>query len=128
MWIPVRYIEVDEQIHGRLMNWSEWIFERHPQGHCRSIEWRYMPERIADNDQRRAEQIERFIDHADALMLERTIAAPTFPIKERSILKCHYVTRERPEVCCRRHGLRFRDIGAYIGRAVLILRNRLKHA
>lgn len=128
MWVPARFLEVDESIHARLLNWSEWIYERRPQGHCRSIEWRYIPERIADNDQRRAEQIEAFIDHRDALLVERTVSAPAFPLQERQLLKCHYVTRVRPEVCCRRHGIRFRDYGTAIARAAMILRNRLKNA
>lgn len=128
MWLPLRYQEVDEQIHARLMNWSEWIFERKPQGHCRSIEWRYVPERISDNDQRRAEQTEHFIDRADALLLERAIVALTFPVKERALLKCHYVVRMRPEACCRQCGIRFREYGTALGRATWILRNRLKSA
>jgi hypothetical protein len=125
---PHRYDEVAETIHERLLNWSEWIVVRRSYGHCRSIEWRYVPERIADNEERRQQLTRIIIDVADAATVEKSITGWTFPRKARAILRCHYVARLRREECCRANGIRFAKFGVELGRAAMILANRLKFA
>jgi hypothetical protein len=125
---PHRYDGVDETIHERLVNWSEWIIVRQSYGHCRSIEWRYVPERISDNEERRQELTRIIIDVDDAATVERAITGWTFPRKPRSILRCHYVARLRREQCCRANGIRLAQFSFELGRAAMILSNRLKFA
>lgn len=120
-----RYPDVAIDLHERIINWAHWVRDRTYRGHCRSIEYRYEPERIADNDERRAEQISTPTDIRDAILIERTLAAPAFPLRSREIIKWHYVKRARPEACCRVLGIRFRAYGEEIGKAVRMLGNRL---
>ena len=120
-----RYIEVDAIIHDRLLNWAEWVIDRRRNGHCKSIEWRYLPERIADNEERRKELTRVPVDSQDAAIIERCISGITFPAKQRAVLKCYYINRAPKEICCRKLGIRFNAFGLELGRAASIVRNRL---
>lgn len=125
MFVPVRFVEVDELMHSRMVNWSEWVLIRRAHGHCDSAEWQYKPERIADTDQRRKELTRDFLDSSDAVRIERAISSWTFPHQWRQVIKCHYVHRMPTGVCCRNFGVRRRDLGAHIGMVIRALKNRL---
>ena len=122
---PIRPDTIDETMHERLINWSEWVIVRRNYGHCGSIEYRYVPERISDPDERRKEQIRIRIDVNDAQQLERTIAASLFPKRHRIVLKAYYVHRLRKREICIKLGMRFADFSRFIGEAAIILTNRL---
>lgn len=114
-------------MHERLVNWAAWVRDRKGRGHCGSIEYRYIPERLADAEIRRQEQTREVIDRIDALLIEKCVCATTFPQKHRKVLVEYYVYRSMHQVIARKVKIRYRDVEEEIKNACNIVRNRVEH-
>ena len=70
-----------QEIYSRLENWARWSRDRIKRGHCRSIEYRYIAERV-DDDEDRIPRMEW--DSLDAAALHSIICG--VPEKSRWLL------------------------------------------
>lgn len=109
--------------YDALENWGRWVIEHPKRSHCRSIEHRYRPN-AKDDDPRRTPK--REIDELGASRTERIISNPTFPQRERHMLRMHFafwwINSSRT---CRETGIRFSEYEMFLGRAVRMFENRL---
>lgn len=114
---------IDEALHVRLEDWAWWVRDRKAMGmRCRSVEGRYMPERVED-DERRAPR--RVVDVQDAATIERAISHPDMPRLAHDLLVGWYVLRVSQGQVCRRCGVPKSAWEERMGWAGRILRNRL---
>lgn len=110
--------DVGIEILERLDNWALWCIERQPRRSCRSIEGRYRPEG-GERD------IPVFVvNPLDAVVIERAMVK--MPIRERALLKAHFVEREPVVELRRRFAIRFGMYESEIGRAIRIVEDTLK--
>lgn len=110
--------DVGIEILERLDNWAMWCIERQPRRSCRSIEGRYRPEG-GDRD------IPVFVvNPLDAVAIERAMVR--MPIRERGLLKAHFVYRETVIDLRRKYAIRFGMYESEIGRAIRMVENTLK--
>lgn len=104
-----------------LDDWGWWATTRDSSGYrCRSIEGRYRPERVADN-----QQAPRVVNVQDCLAVERTICNPAFPAQARGLLKGWYVQRHSREKIAGRVGIPRSAFEFELDRAATMLKNRL---
>lgn len=118
----MRPVLIDEALHGRLEDWAWWVRDRAASGYrCRSAEGRYRPERV--DDERR--QPRRLVDAKDALLMERTVSHPEFPIRARELIVGWYILRVSRAQICRRCGVPLAQWEERMGWAGRMLKNRL---
>jgi hypothetical protein len=117
---------IDSETHEMLIDWAIVLRDRPVQGHCRSIEHRYRPEKLREGEEEERRAPRREIDPEKANMIERIVCAPSFPRFNREFLKAHYIHGLAKQAVCRRLGIRFRDFDFEWYRSVLITRNRLQ--
>lgn len=109
--------DVGIEILERLDNWAMWCIERYPRRSCRSIEGRYKPD--ADRD------IPVFVvNPLDAAVIEKAMVR--MPIRDRGLLKAHFVEREPVIDLRRKYAIRFGMYESEIGRSIRMLENTLK--
>lgn len=110
--------DVGIEILERLENWALWCIERDPRRSCRSIEGRYRPEG-GDRD-----IPVMVVNPLDAVIIERAMVR--MPIRERELLKAHFIEREPVINLRRRYSIRFGMYESEIGRSIRTLENVLK--
>jgi hypothetical protein len=93
-----------EQVDARLINWGRWAAsERHRRGRCLSVEHRYLPPRLAE-DETAAQRTPMPLNVPDAELVESAVVAlrcrPT-----RRFLVNYYVKRWARQTVCREHGI-----------------------
>jgi hypothetical protein len=78
-----------EDTQDRLHNWCR-VYRNYPHWQaCRSLEGRYIPERVADE----LPQAKRAVaDHKDAALLESILTSKTFPDVGRRVIVYAYIT------------------------------------
>lgn len=114
---------IDDALHVRLEDWAWWVRDRKAgRLRCRSVEGRYRPERVED-DERRAPR--RVVDAQDAALIERAISHPDMPRQAHDLLVGWYVLRVSQGQICRRLGVPKSMWDERMGWAARILRNRI---
>lgn len=117
--IPEDLIET----YARLENWARWSRDRIRRGHCRSIEYRYIPERVEDDDDR-VPRIEW--DSLDANALHSVVCQ--IPEKSRWILHMHIIHQIEEYKIRQILGIhRTKFVGEYHD-ALRMVRNRARRA
>ena len=116
---------VNDYMNDKIKNWSRWCLQGKGQGHCRSLEHRY----IAESDLGRETEAKLFTDIIDAGKVEACITNPNFPKKYRIILKSEYILskleNKQYQQTCRELGIRYVLYETELFKAVNILDNRL---
>lgn len=118
-------------IHAMLENWSRWVRVRQVQGHCFSIEHRYLPRFRPDNtptgwgDWLSTPPLPPLplIDTQQALAVERVMRH--IPAGHRSALRLHYVARLPYRLACKRLHIRYDMWGKFLADAQRMVENRL---
>ena len=108
-----------EQIHARLENWAQWSRDRRPQGHCRSIEYRYKPESGETWD---GPAIRTEYDILGAVALHDAIA--DMPLKHRLLLHYWYIHKLPVWSIRRKLAVRIDRMGDELNRARRMAENR----
>jgi hypothetical protein len=114
---------IDKAMDRLLDDWGWWVRERVGQhGRCRSIEGRYLPERVAGEEERRPM---RLLDVQACLAVERVVCAPGFPAVARLMLKGWYVLRIAREKIAGKAGIPRASFEYELERSVRMLKNNL---
>lgn len=106
------------ETYSRLENWARWSRDRIRRGHCRSIEYRYVPERSKDNEEREP-RIEW--DSLDAAALHSVICG--VPEKSRWLLHLHTLHRVEEHKIRRLLGIHHTMLVEEYHRAMRMVRN-----
>lgn len=109
--------DVSIEIQERVENWAVWCIERMPRHTCRSIEGRW--KNIAPG-----EPPSFIVNPLDAEIIERAMVK--MPIRERALLKAHFVEREPVIDLRRKYSIRFGMYESEIGRAIRMVEDTLK--
>jgi hypothetical protein len=107
---------IDSRLHDRLCNWARWVADQRQQGRCRSIEHRYVPERI-DNDERRKQISSIPMDIFDAARIESAISSRSYPSSYRQSLIAYYVHAMPTWAIVRKARIRMCDLAAHMAAA-----------
>lgn len=91
-------IEIERRVH----NWARWARNSRPQGHCGSVEWRYLPERGAEGVNERQDW--SGIDVQDAERVERAVCIQ--PRHHVSLIKAVYIHRNSRGKLRHRYGIK----------------------
>jgi hypothetical protein len=128
-------IAQDDATEAALQNWARWCRSGHGgPGQCLSAEGRYRRVRIpgdtptgwGDYLVTAPEAYEGPIDILGALEVERVMRF--LPAKHKTALQLHYIYRLPPRMICRRLGLGYRKLEAFLIVAALMVQNRLTSA
>lgn len=108
-------------IHDQLENWAAWSRDRMRKGHCRSIEFRYVPTREKDGEDRkpRAEW-----DSLAAEALHAHVCA--LPEKSRWLIHLHIIHWAPEGYIRRKLAIRRDDLARELHQAMRMVRNRAK--
>lgn len=112
---------VNDFMHDKIKNWARWCLMGRAQGHCKSLEHRY----IAESDLGRETEAKIFTDIIDAAKVENCISHPHFPKKYRRLLINEYIYRKQYQQTCRELGIRYAMYENELLKAANILDNRL---
>ena len=107
--------------YTRLENWARWSRDRIKRGHCRSIEYRYIPERVED-DEARVPRIEW--DSLDAVALHSVICE--IPEKSRWLLHLFILHRIEEYKIRRILGIKRTEVVEKYRDAIRMVRNRAR--
>ncbi len=108
-------------LYSRLENWALWCKSPgRPQGHCRSIEYRYKAEGAWD-----VKYTPPAIDHFDAIDIEAAITSPEFCPILRGLLVAEFIYRANPFATAKRLRFHPRDYQAKRTLALMELAERL---
>lgn len=70
--------QIQERLHSFVAdfsNWRRWLADRPRYGHCGSIEWQYLPERLTEEEEKvRREEKPPRIDTLAAMWMEEIVA------------------------------------------------------
>jgi hypothetical protein len=91
-------------IEDRLENWGLVMRVRRYPGRCRSIEHKYVPEKIVGDSWETKRTPKPFIDQLDAIEVE-TAWRDLATRKQKNLLSLHYVYRAPPAFICRHVGI-----------------------
>lgn len=113
------------EIERRLTEWARWVTVRHPPGHCRSIEHRYLHPRwrVEQQDSTPEPSPHAPVDVLAALAVERTMRF--LPVKHSKALRLSYVSRLPWADCCRRLAIRLDKWAEFVADARFMVKNRL---
>jgi len=114
---------IDDAMDRLLDDWGWWARARNGSGYrCRSIEGRYMPERVPGDEDRNPRRV---VDEQACLEVERVVCAPGFPVIARLMLKCWYVLRISREKITGKAGIPRAGFHVELARSVTMLKNNL---
>lgn len=116
-----RIAEDHLEIHLRLLNWAAWSRDRVRQGHCRSIEFRYLAPRVKEREDLNAVAP---TDDLDAVALHSVICC--LPDKNRWALHLWYVHKAPAQYIRRKLGLSHDGVAQTIRSARAMVRNRAR--
>lgn len=114
------------ETHERLENWGRWARPCRSPARARSIEGKYMRERL----DKEVEEVRRepvlFVDALDASFVD-VVLAPWFgfPRRESELLKAHYVYRAHPHAVARRTHVPLRRLSYEFDRALVTAHHAL---
>ncbi len=97
------YIVPDDlvEIHDRLVNWGRWSRDTEPSAHCASLEHRYQPEGVTDEDDETGRRKPRIVvDMRDALVVFEEVGQ--LDLGARLLLHYWYVHKAQPGFIRRR--------------------------
>lgn len=106
-----------EAIHARLENWARWSRDRRPQGHCRSIEYRYKSTDVWQDSEPRT-----VFDTLAALEVHKVVAA--MPVLHRHLLHYWYIKSMPVKVIRMRLGLTRQAVVHELNKARRMASNR----
>ena len=106
-------------VHERLMNWAAWSRDKKPQGHCRSIEYRYK-----SPDVWRHGEIGGRLDGLDALRVYEAVIR--LPSVSRWMLQLWYVQCAPAHYIRRKLKLGREEVVQELNRSRVLLKNRLQ--
>ena len=114
-------IEISDYMNTKLKNWARWCLSGKSQGHCMSLEHRY----LAESDLSNLPTNNLEINILDASKVEDCISLPDFPKKYRRLIINEYVWRKQYQRSCRELGIRYLQYDYELDKAVIILDKRL---
>lgn len=106
------------EIDARLRNWAAWSRDKMRQGHCRSIEFRYVAPRIKEAEDLQATAPP---DVLDAAAMHPIVCL--LPYSHRWVLHLHLIHRAPPNFIRRKLGLRQDELAYELNRARTMARN-----
>lgn len=106
-----------ESVHIRLVNWANWSRDRRPQGHCRSIEYRYKSSEVWDQPEPTCEP-----NTLDALEVHRAVIR--LPAVNRKLLLWYYCKPVDVRVVRRKLGLTLDGVVRELNKARRMVANR----
>lgn len=89
------------ELESRLENWGKVMRDGFHKGHCRSIEYRYTPERIVGESWDTRQAPKPSLDHRDAATIEEAWRKVHIR-RDQQVLKLAYVWRAPSGFICRR--------------------------
>lgn len=116
-----RIAEDHIEIHLRLLNWAAWSRDRIRQGHCRSIEFRYLAPRVKEREDLNVSQPP---DALDAAAMHALVCC--LPDKNRWILHLWYVHKAPANYIRRKLGLTRDGVAQTVRDARAMVRNRAR--
>lgn len=114
-------IKINDYMHGILTNWSRWCLSGKGQGHCMSLEHRY----VEPSDLYREPKNSIEINTLEAAEIEKILCQPRFPKKQRRIIINEYVFKKDYKLTCRELGFRYAEYVNEVQKAVHIFENRI---
>lgn len=114
-----RVMPEHELVHSALVNWAEWSRDRVRRGHCRSIEYRWNPGDVMQDDRGPA----TCFDSLAAVEVHRHICQ--IPVRQRWILHLWYLHRASEGYIRRAIGIKRDGVPDELGRARTMLANRM---
>lgn len=116
-----RVAEEHIEIHARLVNWASWSRDRIRQGHCMSMEWRYLAPRVKEKDDLHASSPP---DVLDAQALHSVVCH--LPLKHRLALHLWYIHRAPANFIRRKLGLTRDGVVQIVRDARAMTKNRAR--
>jgi len=112
------------QVHDQLINWSRWArVSRIKRGHCASMEWRYLPERLTEETQEERQIVHIPPDELAALPVEKAVIG--CPERNRRYLILHYIHRLDPNIIKREVHVRWGDMPSLLNDSRRMVKNKL---
>ncbi len=120
--LEINHFKIDEYTDWRLKNWSRYVTFGNSPGHCSSIEHKYIPESDLDNEEKRKPTT--LTDSRDAIIVEKILTNPNFPIKSRKLIVNEYALHRNFRYTCRELGIRFSAYSQKLYIAANMINNR----
>jgi len=117
----MRVAEDHAEIHARLVNWARWSRDKIRQGHCRSIEYRYLAPRIKEAEDLNASPQP---DPLDAEKLHSVVC--DLPVKHRWMIHLWYIHRAPAQFMRRKLGIARDALPVELDTARVMVRNGVR--
>lgn len=103
----------------KILNWARWSTSSGAQGHCASIEHKYVPERLTEamSQSKSDSEGKPELDIADAERVEHAVCALSNPV-DREIIVAKYVWRDLDRKITKNFGVPYRDLDIRFWRAL----------